>query len=174
MDVFDPTAMDYTAQDMLQPFVPGTGAQPIPSLSVLEPWQSPTFLTPAPHNLPKRTDPGTTTQAAGVMVPGETLNIRENYRYASLVTAALTAGTTSLKFLDQPIGKRNFLSFRNASSAGQVLYIDFNAQATTGSWLALQPGTIILFDTVVPQDDLYVISSAAGGALAYAYSTFPG
>jgi hypothetical protein len=54
------------------------------------------------------------------------------------------------------------------------LYIDFNSQATTGSWLAITAGQIILFDAVVPQDDLYVISSAAGGQLAYAYSTFPG
>ncbi len=152
----------------------GQAAEFGPTLSVIEPWQSPTFLTPAPHNLPKRTDPGTTTQSAGITQSGETVPIRDNYRYASLVTAGLAISTTSIKFLDQPIGKRNFLSFRNASTAGQILYIEFNSQATVGSWLALNPGTLVLFDTVVPQDDLYVISSAAGGQLAYAYSTFPG
>jgi len=31
-----------------------------------------------------------------------------------------------------------------------------------------------LFDSVVPQDDLYVISDVAGGVLAYVYSTYPG
>jgi len=87
---------------------------------------------------------------------------------------SLTVGATSIKFLDAPIGKRNFLGFRNASTGGQVIYIEFNAQATTGAWLAINAGTLVLFDTVVPQDDLYVISSAAGGVLAYAYSTFPG
>jgi hypothetical protein len=66
------------------------------------------------------------------------------------------------------------LGFRNASTGTQVLYIDFNAAASTGSWLALQPGTILLFDTVVPQDDLYVVSSAASGLLSYMYSTFNG
>jgi hypothetical protein len=108
------------------------------------------------------------------LVPGDTVNIRENYRYASLITVSLTVGTTSIKFLDQPIGKRNMLGFRNASTGGQTIYIEFNGTATTGAWLALTAGTIVLFDTVVPQDDLYVISSGAGGTLAYAYSTFPG
>jgi hypothetical protein len=89
------------------------------------------------------------------------------------VTVSITVGTTSVKFLDAPIGKRNMLGFRNAS-ATQVLYIDFNSQATTGSWLAIQPGILVLFDSVVPQDDLYVIADAAGATLAYAYSTFPG
>lgn len=145
-----------------------------PTLSVLEPWSSPSFIPPSPHNLPKRNDPATTTQQSGVYQAGEIVSVRENYRYASLVTANLTVGTTSIKFLDQPIGKRNFLSFRNASTTGQVLYIDFNAQAGVNAWLALAAGTLVLFDTVVPQDDIYVISSAAGGQLAYAYSTFPG
>ena len=140
--------------------------------SDLLPWSSPTYIPGAPHNLPKRTDT-TSSERSGSFIAGDVANIRENYRYASLVTASLTVGTTSVKFLDQPIGKRNLLSFRNASLT-QTLYIDFNSQATTGSWLALAAGAIILFDSVVPQDDLYVISSAAGGQLAYAYSTFPG
>jgi hypothetical protein len=76
--------------------------------------------------------------------------------------------------LDAPIGRRNFLGFRNASSGGQLLYIEFNAQANAGAWLTLNPGVILLFDTVVPQDDLYVISNGAGALLSYAYSTFPG
>lgn len=141
--------------------------------SDLLPWSSPTFIPGSPHNLPKRTEQ-TTAERTGSYFPGEVVNVRNNYQYASLVTAGLTVGTTSIKFLDQPIGKRNMLSFRNASAAGQTLYIEFNAQATTSAWLALTAGTIILFDAVVPQDDLYVISSAAGGQLAYAYSTFPG
>jgi hypothetical protein len=141
--------------------------------SDLLPWSSPSFIPGSPHNLPKRTEP-TSSERSGTYVPGEVVNIRDNYRYASLVTAGLTVGTTSIKFLDQPIGKRNMLSFRNASTGGQTLYIDFNSQATVGSWLAITAGTIILFDSVVPQDDLYVISSAVGGQLAYAYSTYPG
>jgi hypothetical protein len=99
---------------------------------------------------------------------------REVYRYASVTSLSQVIGTTSIKFLDQPIGKRNFLGFRNASTSNQIIYIDFSSQATVNSWLQLTPGTTILFDTVVPQDDLYAIADAAGGQLAYAYSTFGG
>ena len=141
--------------------------------SDLLPWSSPTYIPGAPHNLPKRVEQ-TTSERSGVYTAGETINVRSTYQYASLVTAGLTVGTTSIKFLDQPIGKRNLLSFRNASTGGQTIYIEFNAQATTGAWLALTAGTLILFDTVVPQDDLYAISSGVGAQLAYAYSTFPG
>jgi hypothetical protein len=140
------------------------------------PWSNPNYIPGAPHNLPARPDPAVagSSGTAGLVVPGDTLNVRENYRYASLITVSLTVGTTSIKFLDQPIGKRNMLGFRNASTGGQIIYIEFNGTATTGSWLQIQPGTTVLFDTVVPQDDLYVISDLAGGTLAYAYSTFPG
>ena len=144
---------------------------PVSYLNNRQAWNVPGYLPPSPHNLPVREVPGATTTS--VDFTGETLNTRSVYQYASLVTVSITVGTTSVKFLDAPIGKRNMLGFRNAS-ATQVLYIDFNSQATTGSWLAIQPGILVLFDSVVPQDDLYVISDTAGGTLAYAYSTFPG
>jgi hypothetical protein len=144
---------------------------PVEYLNQRKPWDVPGYMPPSPHNLPVREVPQSTTTS--VDFTGETLNTRSVYQYASLVTVSITVGTTSVKFLDAPIGKRNMLGFRNAS-ATQVLYIDFNSQATTGSWLAIQPGILVLFDSVVPQDDLYVIADAAGATLAYAYSTFPG
>lgn len=144
---------------------------PVEYLNNRSPWTVPGYIPPSPHNLPVREVPGQTTTS--VDFTGETLNMRNVFSYASLVTVSIPVGTTSIKFLDAPIGKRNLLGFRNAS-ATQVLYIDFNAPATTGAWLAIQPGILVLFDTVVPQDDLYVISDTAGGTLAYAYSTFPG
>jgi hypothetical protein len=146
---------------------------PVQYVSDLLPWESPLFIPGSPHNLPSRPEPGLQTTTRNT-VSGDTLSIREVYRYASVTSLSVTIGTTSFKFLDQPIGKRNFLGFRNASTASQNIYIDFSSQATTGSWLLLAPGTTILFDTVVPQDDLYAIADAAGGQLAYAYSTFGG
>lgn len=150
---------------------------PVRYLNDRDPWGVPQYIPPSPHNLPVRPEPvapgagqPNTTQTLGA---DGAVNVREAYRYASIVTVSLTVGTTSIKFLDAPIGKRNFLGFRNAS-ATQVLYIEFNAVATTSTWLAIQPGVLVLFDTVVPQDDLYVVADAAGGTLAYAYSTFPG
>jgi hypothetical protein len=138
------------------------------------PWGVPQYIPPSPNNLPVRPEPGAAPNTTQTVASGQTVDTREVYRYASVVTVSLNVGTASIKFLDAPIGKRNFLGFRNASTGTQILYIDFNANATTGAWLALAAGTLVLFDTVVPQDDLYVISSAAGGILAYAYSTFPG
>jgi len=146
---------------------------PVQYVSDLLPWESPLFIPGSPHNLPSRPEPGLQTTTRNT-ASADTQNIREIYRYASVTSLSVTIGTTSFKFLDQPIGKRNFLGFRNASTASQNIYIDFSSQATTGSWLLLAPGTTILFDTVVPQDDLYAIADAAGGQLAYAYSTFGG
>jgi hypothetical protein len=142
---------------------------PVKLLSDLEPWSSPTFLPPSPHNLPVET--------AGVSsdVPGSVINVAESYRYASIIDVQLQTSTTSVKFLDAPIGRRNLLGFRNVSStSGENIFIGFGRDATTRSWLRLTPGTIILFDTVVPQDDLYAISEAGTPVLAYIYSTFPG
>ncbi|NBU71054.1 MAG: hypothetical protein EBS53_06315 [Bacteroidetes bacterium] len=147
-------------------------AEPVSYLSERLPWSAPSIIGPAPHNLPSRPQPGTTQQ--NVQITTETLNTRETYRYANLIDLNVTVGTTSFKFLDAPIGKRNQLGFRNASSGTQVIYIGFGRDATTSNWLALAAGTIILFDAVVPQDDLYCVASAAGAILAYVYSTFPG
>lgn len=147
---------------------------PVTYLNQRKPWGVPQYIPPSPNNLPVRPEPGAAPNTTQTIASGSTVDIREVYRYASVVTVSLNVNAASIKFLDAPIGKRNFLGFRNASTGGQILYIEFNAQATTGAWLAITQGTLVLFDTVVPQDDLYVISSAAGGVLAYAYSTFPG
>ena len=143
-------------------------------LSPLEAWRIPTFLSGAPHNLPKESNIAAAQNTAQFSFEGQTINARETYRYASLQDVSFTVGTTSIKFLDQPIGKRNMLGFRNASTGAQNLYIGFGAQATTNNWLKITPGQLILFDAVVPQDDLYLISDTAGATFSYAYSTFGG
>ena len=147
---------------------------PVTYLNQRDPWGVPQYVPPSPNNLPVRPEPNAAPNTTQTIGGNQTADIREIYRYASVVSVSVDVGTASFKFLDAPIGKRNFLGFRNASPGAQILYIDFNSQATTGSWLALAAGTLVLFDVSVPQDDLYVVSSAAGGVLAYAYSTFPG
>ncbi len=144
--------------------------EPVSYLSDRMPWSAPATIGPNPHNLPSRPSPTTTNQP---LLP-DTVAVREVYRYASLQDLQVTVGTTSFKFLDAPIGKRNLLAFRNASTGGQVIYIGFGRDANTSSFLGLTAGTLVLFDTVVPQDDLYCLASAAGAVLAYAYSTFSG
>lgn len=145
---------------------------PVEYLSPLEPWDSPQYIPPSPHNLPARPDPAVDVTAD--FGRGETL-VSEPYRYASIVDLTFVTSTTSIKFLDQPIGKRNILGFRNVSTtAGEIIFIGFGRDASTESWLQLQPGQITLFDTVVPQDDLYARSALGTPVLAYIYSTFAG
>lgn len=138
-----------------------------------EPWQTPQYMPPYPHNLPAKADAAVATTSN---FPGysSTVSITDPYRFANLVDLSITTTTVSVKFLDQPIGKRNTLGFRNASTGGQIIFIGFGGAATTSSFLTINPGVIVLFDTVVPQDDLYVISNVTGGTLAYVYSTYPG
>ena len=200
---------------------------PVRWQSPLEPWASPQFIPPSPHNMsrvpltrnlplplsdlpPRQTTivvstplvgttsptPGSPVIGAPVTAPGTTpqfqaataaqkaattqastfglvQDVRDTFKFANITTVSLTIGTTSYKFLDQPVGKRNFLGFRNPSTTATI-YIDFANQATPNSWLALGPGALVLFDNVVSQDDLYVVASAASTPFAYAYSTYPG
>jgi len=141
-----------------QPGAPVTGAP------VTAPGTTPQFQTATAAQR------AATTQAATV---GLVQDVRDTFKFANITTVSLTIGTTSYKFLDQPVGKRNFLGFRNPSTTATI-YIDFANQATANSWLALGPGALVLFDNVVSQDDLYVVASAASTPFAYAYSTYPG
>lgn len=145
-------------------------AEPVSYINERMPWSAPSTIGPAPHNLPARP------QATTVQSPLATdiVAVREYYRYASLQDLQVTVGTTSFKFLDAPIGKRNFLGLRNSSTGGQSIYIGFGRDANVNSWLVLTAGTIVLFDTVCPQDDLYTVATAAAAVLSYAYSTFQG
>ena len=146
---------------------------PVGWLNKRVPWTNPQYVPGYPHNLPAKADAAvqTTSNFPGYV---DSVSVTEPYRFASFVDLSIITSTTSVKFLDQPIGKRNTPGFRNASTASQVIYIGFGGNATTGSWLQINPGTIVLFDTVVPQDDLYVISDVTAGILAYVYSTYPG
>ena len=141
-----------------------------------QPWTTPQYIPGAPHNLPARPDPAVagSTGQAGSAFSGDSVATREPYRYASIVDLTVNVGTASFKFLDQPIGKRNLLGFRNSSTGTQNIFIGFGGNATTGSWMKIPPGSLVLFDAVVPQDDLYVIADGASASLSYAYSTFPG
>lgn len=99
-------------------------------------------------------------------------NIKDAHRYAFLTGLTVLPTTTSQKFLDQPVGLRNMLLLRNNETAGGAnFYVEFGKNATTTTTLRLEPGQSVLFDTVVPQDDLYVIADAAVTApLSYSYS----
>lgn len=84
-------------------------------------------------------------------------------------------GVTSALVLIGPASLRNMLGFRNASaSATAIVYVAFGGAATLNSWLYLAQNQMILFDAVVPQDDIYAISNEAGAKLTIVQSTTPG
>ena len=79
-------------------------------------------------------------------------------------TRLFTVQTASQKVLDAPASYRNMLMMRNSSAPGGAnIFIEFGTDATLGSVIRLAPNEIILFDAVVPQDDIYVIGDAVGG-----------
>lgn len=118
------------------------------------------------------------TQTRGVPRPPAPLlhfppEVPPAHPYAKLVQNATGISTTSRLIIPQSAARRNFLAVRNASPGTEVIYVSFNVEATPLSWLVLTPNQIALFDTVVPQDSVYVIADAATAVVAYAFSTLP-
>lgn len=174
-------------------------SNPPVSLGTLAPFYSPQDMVNWPANLPPLSDQIKRSylplSAVQPMVPGDnfgyepgvlpgaqqslpsfsitfpdSLKTSENHRYASIVDVSTAVSNTfSVKIIDQPNGKRNFLMFRNASATANI-YIGFGKEATTLSTLVLAPGGIAAFDTVVQQDDVFAIADAVNAVLCYSYS----
>lgn len=111
----------------------------------------------------------------GAAMPGRPAGIthvRNDQQYASLIDQPVSLSTTSIKVLDSPVGLRNLLIMRNVDAAATI-YVSWGKDANVNSTVALAPGQMLLFDSVVPQDDIYAVGSAATPILAIAYSTIP-
>lgn len=166
---------------------------PVEYLSNLEPWQSPQYIPPGPHNLPAQGQrlpqrlrgasngaeliaPSPAFPGTGATTPilgGDTL-ISDPHHYASLIEYynAVPQNSTA-PIITEALGLRNFLSLRNPSVAANI-YVSFGAPADATAPIALIPGQTILFDVVVPQNDIWVFADAAAGFISIAYSTIPG
>lgn len=145
-------------------------------------WGSPAVQAPA-RNLPP---PGDRLQRRGLNTmsgasgaaggsPGllvGTQLVRERHRYAEVIETPWTVGVSSIRVLSQPSGLRNFLLLRNISTGAQVIFVSFGNAATLQSSLRLASNAAILFDTVVPQNEINAISDLAAGALMVAYSQY--
>jgi len=100
--------------------------------------------------------------------------IFDEHHYARLngqVIINCPAGV-SVMALAGPSNLRNLLQFRNAS-ATENIYVSFGAEASTTALLMLEPNDQVLYDVVVPQDDIYAYASSAA-VLIIGYSTIPG
>ena len=146
---------------------------PIGFANALEPWGHPQRVPTAPNSVADigAAQPLTPTTVIPSRADGDAIPVRDPYHFASLTSLTTTpSATLSAKFLDQPTNKRNMLLLRNASTSANV-YVEFGKDATVNSTLKLSAGAILLFDVVVPQDDLFAIADATGAVLAYSYST---
>ena len=98
----------------------------------------------------------------------------DEHHYARLngsLTVNIPAGTSVLA-LAGPSSLRNLLQFRNPGATDPI-YIDFGGSADANSILSLAAGDQVLYDTVVPQDDVYAFATV-DSVLIIAYSTIPG
>lgn len=88
----------------------------------------------------------------------------EAHRYAVCSNLVLTVGAASVKQLDAPVTYRNLLALRNLDTVDTIA-ISFGNDASANSTFQIAPGAFVLFDTVVPQDDMYTFSITGGAAL---------
>ena len=99
----------------------------------------------------------------------------EEHRYARTGGSqyfSVPNGSSSL-ILPQGNGLRNFLMMRNSSATANV-YVDFGNNASLNTVLRLTANQIVLFDTVVPQEDIYAYGDAASAFLSIIVSSIPG
>ena len=100
--------------------------------------------------------------------------VRDPHHYAQMISLNFAIATTSAKIIDQPPSKRNLLMLRNTSATANI-YVEFAKDATVANTvLRITPNTVILFDVVVPQDDIYAIADAASATLSVSFSTIAG
>jgi hypothetical protein len=126
---------------------------------------------PTMPSSPAMSNPSTTPGQQTIIFP-ITQKVLDPHHYASVIDGNFpvpATGTPSTKVVDAAPVYRNFLAIRNTDAASNVL-VGFGRQANANSTLSLAPGQIVLFDTVVPQGDIYVLSSAAAATVSIAYS----
>lgn len=154
--------------------------QPVQLLSERLPWNSPQSLGPgSPHNLPppmlrpgqRQFQPVQSANPSATVGGGPAAPIDDRYHYAEFNGEQVVAvGVASVSVLTEPAVRRNTLMFRNSGATN--LFIAFGTGATTSSILRLAANEMALFDMVVPQDEVFAISDAAGGQLTIAVGNY--
>lgn len=158
-------------QGLGQPVYPAVGQG-------AEPWDSPQYIGPGPHNLPPLGQrPGAvgfipaigmpTPTSDGPIAPPPT-HITDSFHDAKLAGEQVVAvpNGSSLSVLPEPAYKRNLLGFRNSSAtATPNIFIAFGTNATANAFLRLTQNQMVLFDNAVPQDEVFAFADAVGAQL---------
>ena len=155
---------------------------PVELLSRLEPWDHPQRINPGPHNLPPPGQrpalkpfvpllPGPGMLPGPALPPGPAAKVIDGADYPLLAGESVRAvGLAAIVVVPSPTALRNMLGFRNSGATN--ITIAFGTQATANSWLFLTPNQMLLFDTRVPQDEVWALSDAAGGQLTCVSSNY--
>lgn len=152
---------------------------PVRYASDREPWDDQNYIPTGPMRRPldgtgSRPLPGNV-PTQGSPAPGDATFVNDPWHPLTIVSSAVSPGVVTAPdpqpFLSAPNTRRNMLMFRNASTGGQNIYLEFGKVPTTDTVMLLVPGQLIYLDYGVSQDDLYAACDVAGGRLAYGYST---
>ena len=150
---------------------------PVQPLSDLDPWSQPQTLLRGRHapytgrgSLSPGVNGGLVANTASSAIGGEVTWIAAAHQYATSINVTLPVGLASVKVLDAPVSYRNMLAFRNPNPVAN-LFVQFGSNASLLSVFRVVPNAMFLFDSVVPQDDIYVMSDTAGSQFSMVYST---
>ena len=134
-------------------------------LATVQPWSAPQSVEAVPDV--RKVTPAI---ASGAIVQARNAAaVREPHRYAMLNgSLVFQITTTSQLVLPQPQNFRNMLMMRNAGA--NAMLIEFGREASSNSTILLQPNQVLLFDSVVPQDDVSAICSAGNSTLSLSFS----
>ncbi|HJZ11335.1 MAG TPA: hypothetical protein VJ521_04250 [Acidobacteriota bacterium] len=138
------------------------------------PWESPQTVPTTPMSPPGRRIAALTFGGPGgidmpPLPPGVNLTF-EPHRYAFPLETVWPIGIVSTLVCSEPVGVRNMLMLRNASTGGQNVFVSFGIAASINSILILLPNTMIIHDTCVPQQEVNAVASAAGALLTVSFS----
>lgn len=136
--------------------------QPLPTLT---PWSAPQSIEAVPEVRTLRP-----AIASGAVIQASPASpVKEAHRYAQINGSVVFAITTASQLvLASPQNFRNMLIMRNV--AGNPINIDFGRDADANSPIQLVAGGILVFDTVVPQDDIFAIGIGGTATLSIGFS----
>jgi hypothetical protein len=142
---------------------------PVVPFPPLQPWGQPQTL----EQWPRAAGPQASMVGRGgpsAMPTAQAAPIRDPHHYALLNgSASFGVDTNSILILASPPTYRNFLVIRNIGATN--LYVDFGTNADANRTpIRLVTNAILIFDSVVPQDDIFCISDAVGGIVGLSYS----
>ena len=132
---------------------------PVRPLPTMKPWSAPQTIEAVPEIRTMRP----AIASGAVVQASNSAAVREAHRYAQINgSVVFQINDRSQLVLAAPQNFRNMLILRNVS--GNPIFLDFGRDADLNAPIQLQSGVMMVFDTVVPQDDIFAVCGPAGAA----------